>query len=221
MVLLEKLTSIQLVKNYPAFYGTRKFITAFTSFRHLPLSWASSIRSISPHSTFWISSLILSSHLRLGLPSGLFSLRFPHQNPVYDILQRSQAWYSYWTHDFSIVRDVFTDGILFIEDFWDIELMKLNKRARIYVSLLHNKIHWKDINEVLKIKDNVIIVGTACVRWVYITSKHTFYTQYWFFRKSCRLWDNAEKYGTAGQATDDNVIRRMRFACWTCRRTHS
>jgi hypothetical protein len=23
-----------------------------------------------------------------------------------------------------------------------------------------------------------------------------------------------EKYGTAGHATDDNIIRRMRFACW-------
>jgi hypothetical protein len=23
-----------------------------------------------------------------------------------------------------------------------------------------------------------------------------------------------EKGGTAGQATDDNIIRRMRFACW-------
>jgi len=23
-----------------------------------------------------------------------------------------------------------------------------------------------------------------------------------------------EKYGTARQATDDNIIRRMRFACW-------
>jgi hypothetical protein len=35
-----------------------------------------------------------------------------------------------------------------------------------------------------------------------------------FFRKSCRLWDNVKKYGTARQATDDNIIRRMRFACW-------
>jgi hypothetical protein len=34
-----------------------------------------------------------------------------------------------------------------------------------------------------------------------------------FFRKSCRLWDNVEKYGTARQATDDNIIRRMRFEC--------
>jgi len=26
-----------------------------------------------------------------------------------------------------------------------------------------------------------------------------------FIRKSRRLWDNAEKYGTEGQATDDNM----------------
>jgi hypothetical protein len=30
-VLLEKLTGLQLVKKFPAFYGTRMFITAFTS----------------------------------------------------------------------------------------------------------------------------------------------------------------------------------------------
>jgi hypothetical protein len=35
-----------------------------------------------------------------------------------------------------------------------------------------------------------------------------------FSRKSCRLWDNVEKYGTVRQATDDNIIRRMRIACW-------
>jgi len=45
-VLLEKLTGFQLVKKFPAFYGTRKFITTFTSAHHLSLSWASSIQSI-------------------------------------------------------------------------------------------------------------------------------------------------------------------------------
>jgi hypothetical protein len=30
-VLLEKLTGSQIVKKFPAFYGTRRFITAFTS----------------------------------------------------------------------------------------------------------------------------------------------------------------------------------------------
>ena len=37
-VLLEKLTRFQLVKKFPAFYGTQMFITAFTSARHLSLS---------------------------------------------------------------------------------------------------------------------------------------------------------------------------------------
>jgi hypothetical protein len=39
-VLLEKLTGHQLVKKFPAFYGTRRFITAFTRAHHLSLSWA-------------------------------------------------------------------------------------------------------------------------------------------------------------------------------------
>jgi hypothetical protein len=37
-VLLEKLTGLQLVKEFPAFYGTRKFITVLTRARHLSLS---------------------------------------------------------------------------------------------------------------------------------------------------------------------------------------
>ena len=36
-VLLEKLTGLQLVKKFPAFHGTRRFITALTSVRHLSL----------------------------------------------------------------------------------------------------------------------------------------------------------------------------------------
>ena len=48
-VLLKKLTRFRLVKKFPAFYGTRRFITAFTSARHLSPSWASSIQSIPPH----------------------------------------------------------------------------------------------------------------------------------------------------------------------------
>jgi len=36
-VLLEKLTGPQLVKKFPAFYGNRMFITAFTRARHVPI----------------------------------------------------------------------------------------------------------------------------------------------------------------------------------------
>ena len=67
-VLLEKLTS---------FHGTWRFITKFTSAHHLSLSWASSIQAIPPHPTSWRFIWILSSHLQLGLPSGLFPSSFP------------------------------------------------------------------------------------------------------------------------------------------------
>ena len=50
-VLLEKPTGLQPVKKFPAFHGTRRFITALTSVRHLSLSWASPIQSIYPHPT--------------------------------------------------------------------------------------------------------------------------------------------------------------------------
>ena len=76
-VLLEKRTGLQLVKKFPAFHGTRRFITALTSVRHLSLSWASPIQFIYPHPTSWRSILILSTHLRLVLPSGLFPSGFP------------------------------------------------------------------------------------------------------------------------------------------------
>jgi len=76
-VLLEKLTGLQLVKKFPAFHGTRSFITALTSVRHLSLSWASPIQSIYSHPTTWRSILILSTRLRLGLPGGLLPSGFP------------------------------------------------------------------------------------------------------------------------------------------------
>ena len=76
-VLLEKLTGLQLVKKFPAFYGTRRFITALTSVHYLSLSWSSPTQSTHPHPTSWRSILILSTHLRLGLPSGLFPSGFP------------------------------------------------------------------------------------------------------------------------------------------------
>ena len=75
-------TGFQLVNKFLTLYGTQRFINTFTSACHLSLSWASCIQSI-PHPTSWRSILILFSHLRHGLPSGLPSLRPPHQKPVY------------------------------------------------------------------------------------------------------------------------------------------
>ena len=82
-VLLEKLTGSQLVKKLPAMYGTRRFITAFTSARHLSLSCANLIQSMPPTPYF------LRIHLNIILPSTpgsskcSLSLKLPHQSPVY------------------------------------------------------------------------------------------------------------------------------------------
>ena len=113
-ILLEKLTGLQLLKKFPKFHGTQRFITALTSVRHLSLSWANPIESIYPHSTSWRSVLILSTHLRLGFPSGLLPYGFPtktlytpsphsyapHDQPIsfLSILSPAQYWMRITNH---------------------------------------------------------------------------------------------------------------------------
>ena len=68
---------LQLIKKFPAFYGTRKFINTHTSARHLSLSLANSTQSPQPLPTSSRSILMLSTHPRLGLLNGLFPSGFP------------------------------------------------------------------------------------------------------------------------------------------------
>ena len=94
-VLLVKLTGLQLVKKIPAFHETRRFITALTSVCHLSLPWANPIQSTDPYPTSWRSILILSTHLRLGLPSGLLPSGFPTKTlyaPLFSPIRATQYW---------------------------------------------------------------------------------------------------------------------------------
>jgi hypothetical protein len=76
-VLPEKLKRPELLKKFPAFCGTRRFITAFTRARHLSLSWARLIQSMPPSNFSQV-------HFNIILPSTPGSskwspsLRFSH-----------------------------------------------------------------------------------------------------------------------------------------------
>jgi hypothetical protein len=73
LVLLEKLAVVQPLKKFPVFYGSRRFTSMFKRCRYRSLSWARWVQSTTSHTM----SLILSSHLRQALPSGLLRSDFP------------------------------------------------------------------------------------------------------------------------------------------------
>jgi hypothetical protein len=68
---------MQPLKNFPAFYGTRRFITMFIRALHWSLSWTRLIQSIPPRSISLRFILILFTHLRLCLSVVPFLLAFP------------------------------------------------------------------------------------------------------------------------------------------------
>jgi hypothetical protein len=63
--LLEEPPIVQPLKNFPAFYGTRRFNNVFTRDLHWSLSWTISIQSTPFHPISLRSILILSTHLHL------------------------------------------------------------------------------------------------------------------------------------------------------------
>jgi hypothetical protein len=70
----------------------------------------------------------------------------------------------------------------------------------------------------------VIISGPVLLRMRNVSDKrcranqNTHFMFNNFFRKSCRLWDNVEKYGRTEQDTH-GIIRHISFACWITKAT--
>ena len=67
-----KLSGSQLFKKFSAFYGTRRFITAFTSTRQFSLSYAKSIQSMPAHSTSWRFILICGNKMPTRCNRGFY-----------------------------------------------------------------------------------------------------------------------------------------------------
>ena len=81
-VLLEKLTGFQLVKKFPACYGIRRFITAFTSAPNcLILKQLGPVHTPTSHYLKIQLNIIFAS--TPSSPKWSLSLRFPNQNPLY------------------------------------------------------------------------------------------------------------------------------------------
>ena len=107
-LLLDKLTGRQLVKKFPAFYGSRMLITTAIRTRHLYLSLARSIKSMPPCPSSWNFILILPSHLHqvfkvvsfpqasppkpcMHLSSLPYVIHVPHLILLYLIIQKNMV----------------------------------------------------------------------------------------------------------------------------------
>jgi hypothetical protein len=67
----------------------------------------------------------------------------------------------------------------------------------------------------MTMQDEILVtLGNISNKTVEKIKTHILYRINLFFRKSCRLWDNEEKYKRAGQVTNGNRKRSSRFACW-------
>lgn len=88
---LKKRTAAQVVKNVSAFYGTRKFITLFTTVWHWTLISAGIIQS-GPSQPICIGPmLVISSHVHLALRESPFQVVYLHSMGCVCVVSQSTA----------------------------------------------------------------------------------------------------------------------------------
>jgi hypothetical protein len=112
---LRSCQSLRYKTIFPTLLATIKFTTVITRALHCSLCWARWVQAIPPHPIFLMPFLILSSHLRLVLPSSLFLLTFPSKSCMHSAF--SHACYkphrSHRPHSNYILRivDVWSSSI--------------------------------------------------------------------------------------------------------------
>ena len=135
-VFLQNLTSFKLVKKFSAFYETWMFITTYTSAHHLSLSWIRLIQSMPPQPTSSQSILLLSSHLRLGLPSGLLLSGFPTKTLSTPLLSPMCVT----CHGHLILLNLIP-GTIFDEEYYNTIILEQNTFLAKICRVLHVKMH--------------------------------------------------------------------------------
>ena len=149
-VLLEKLTFCHLVKKFPAFYGTRRLITALTSARQLYLTWARSVQHTPCHCRCCISIVVLSPIYSWVLEVASFPLAFPTKastrlsSPPH-VLHAPPISFSIWSPDHPNVmyRPLSSSLCIFLHHNVVSPLLGTNKFVPKYshCSTLSNKLH--------------------------------------------------------------------------------
>jgi len=89
----------KLVKKFPAFYWTRRFVMLFITVHHWSLSWATCIQSTSSHLQSLNSILILSSHLRLYISRGVF----PPTKTLYEFIMSHACYISCLSNSLNVI----------------------------------------------------------------------------------------------------------------------
>ena len=109
-----------------------------------------------------------------------------------------------------------------------VRMQQLAATGRIFMNLIlpifQNYVEKTQISSLLEDIYSTHLVTISCwilLRMINISDKSCrqnqntcFMFNTSFLRKSCRSWNNVEKYSRARQAVDNNKIRHMHIACW-------